>query len=473
MNSIKRTLGNGLTGSILLWLVAVSILLYASLRGFIVEHFDDIIETKALALLSYVESTGQDINPNRNSPLLEHFNEADAIDHFRIYKENGQIYSESASAPAELVVPADLQEDLRRGSPRVEWDIDPVNGDPGRAVAIREAIVDAEGNHEYFTVVSSTLRDDRAIWIQNVFFTIVACSGLLGIVLVAVIQFTIAYSFRSLDQLEAEIQEVDDNTNRLSPLSRAGVPRELLPIVNHSNALFDRVNGLIARERRITRSIAHEFRTPIAELRSMTEVALQDDDAKFTSNTIIEAHNISIQLGAVVSTILELGVRQESRQCLASEFIQVLDILEDSINLNQGIADSKKIKFERTWDESYFYPNINASPKATRIILNNIVQNAVCHAVPGSVVVFGVAYDHAVLSVSVSNNCSGISSDDLHSAREPFWKSPNTHSLIDHSGLGLTIVDDLCQATEYQVEYVIQDGKFIATLSCPVDTGVL
>lgn len=468
MKSIKRTLGNGLTGSILLWLVAVSILLYASLRGFIVEHFDDIIETKALALLSYVESTGQDSNPSRHSPLLEHFNEIDAIDHFRIYKENGQVFSESAAAPAELVVPVDLEEDLRRGTPRVEWDFDPAYGDPGRAVAIREAIVSADGNHEYYTVVSSTLRDDRAIWIQYVFITIIACSGLLGIVLVAVIQFTISYSFRSLDQLKVEIQEADDDASRLSQLSHDGVPRELLPIVNHSNALFDRVNDLIDRERRITRNIAHEFRTPIAELRSLTEVALQDDDAEFSRRTIIEAHGISTHLSAVISTIMDIGARHQLQHDLTPEHIQLLDTIEDSIGLYQELADSKEIQILRPEPPVENPPVINAPRTAAQMILNNIIHNAVSHALPKSVVSVVLHYDQSLLTVSVSNACSEITNIDIPKAREPFWRPPGMPQEYGHSGLGLAIVDDLCRATSFKIDLEVLNNRFVATLTCPL-----
>src|SRR5262249_34995421 len=48
-----------------------------------------------------------------------------------------------------------------------------------------------------------------------------------------------------------------------------GLPAEILPICQCLNELLDRLDGAFARERRFSSDIAHELRTPIAELRSM------------------------------------------------------------------------------------------------------------------------------------------------------------------------------------------------------------
>lgn len=57
------------------------------------------------------------------------------------------------------------------------------------------------------------------------------------------------------------------------PLPDAGVPREVLPLVDALNRLFGRIAMLIDSERRFTADAAHELRTPLAGIRMQAQVA--------------------------------------------------------------------------------------------------------------------------------------------------------------------------------------------------------
>ena len=49
-------------------------------------------------------------------------------------------------------------------------------------------------------------------------------------------------------------------------------PAEIQPMVAQLNGLLDRLEAAFTRERRLSSNLAHELRTPIAELRSVAEV---------------------------------------------------------------------------------------------------------------------------------------------------------------------------------------------------------
>jgi signal transduction histidine kinase len=52
-------------------------------------------------------------------------------------------------------------------------------------------------------------------------------------------------------------------------------PGELTPISSRLNDLLERLEQSFERERRFSADLAHELRTPIAELRSLAELALK------------------------------------------------------------------------------------------------------------------------------------------------------------------------------------------------------
>ena len=60
----------------------------------------------------------------------------------------------------------------------------------------------------------------------------------------------------------------------LEPVILPDVPFEIKPLVESLNALFGRIDTMVASERRFTADAAHELRTPIAAIRAQAQVAL-------------------------------------------------------------------------------------------------------------------------------------------------------------------------------------------------------
>lgn len=95
---------------------------------------------------------------------------------------------------------------------------------------------------------------------------------LLGIALALVVG-------RALKPLQALADAVAAREpRRLEPVSSAGVPREVLPLVDRLNALFERIAALVEKERAFTADAAHELRTPLAGIRAQAQVASDSAD---------------------------------------------------------------------------------------------------------------------------------------------------------------------------------------------------
>ena len=79
--------------------------------------------------------------------------------------------------------------------------------------------------------------------------------------------------FGRRSESEDTIGHIDASTlDRRLPLY--GLATELRPICQCINELLDRVEAGFKRERQFNANVAHELRTPIAELRTLAEVAI-------------------------------------------------------------------------------------------------------------------------------------------------------------------------------------------------------
>jgi two-component system, OmpR family, sensor histidine kinase TctE len=63
----------------------------------------------------------------------------------------------------------------------------------------------------------------------------------------------------------------------LSPLRRAGAPRELQPLVDATNQVMARLAHLLEHQKRFVRDASHQLRTPLAVLKTQVQSARRGD----------------------------------------------------------------------------------------------------------------------------------------------------------------------------------------------------
>jgi len=198
-------------------------------------------------------------------------------------------------------------------------------------------------------------------------------------------------------------------------------------------------------------SVSHELRTPLTSILGYADTMLEADEC-LPSETLemLEAiRRNGERLGALFTDLLHL-FRLESRQGdLPLELLSLGEIASGVLGQWQGAAAERQI------DLLLDSPSLVegwVNPEACRYIMSNLISNALKYTEPeGWVRVRIRAEDDAVL-MEVEDNGRGIEPVYHQRIFERFFRAdPGRSRSSGGSGLGLSIVKHLCQASEAHI----------------------
>ena len=274
---------------------------------------------------------------------------------------------------------------------------------------------------------------------------------------------------RGLRPLQALAQAIADRRPEdLSALPEQGQPREVRPLVKRLNALFGRVARALEQERRFTADAAHELRTPLAAIRAHAQVALAEPDAarrQVALARVVEATDRATRLTAQLLTLARLDAEAfaEAQPCaLRTLAVEVLaDLAPDA--LARGVA------VELAGDEAAHVPG---QPELLRVLLRNLVDNAVRHAPSGSTVEVHIlpaakAGGTAGPGWRVTDQGPGIPPAERAAVLRRFHRLAGAPQ--GGTGLGLSIVARICEL--HGAQFILDDGPDGHGLSATVRFG--
>jgi two-component system, OmpR family, sensor kinase len=259
----------------------------------------------------------------------------------------------------------------------------------------------------------------------------------------AAVAGVVGSGLRPLRQIAAEVQR--RNVDTLAPIATAQLPREVAPLVGELNRLLARLNAAFQTQRAFVADAAHELRSPLTAVR--LELQLLDRAPDEAARR--EARE---NLGAAVDRAIHLVeqlltlARSEPRH-VASELARI----ELDRAAADGIADAHSLALTRNIDlalESQPTP-VHGDREALRILVRNLVDNAVRHTPAGGCVRVSTRGGVGGATLEVTDSGPGIPAADRERAFDRFHRRANSPE--GGSGLGLAIVKAIADRHGAQV----------------------
>jgi two-component system sensor histidine kinase QseC len=245
--------------------------------------------------------------------------------------------------------------------------------------------------------------------------------------------------------------------NNLEPVAgSAAAPQEVQPLICALNDLLARLQSAFERERRFTSDAAHELRTPLASLKIQAQVALRAREPaqrQHALQQIIEGVERSTRLVSQLLTLARLDP-ETSADVLVPVELQDLaaEVIEELTPASRRKGIAVRLQTARTGP-------ILGLPTALRVLIRNLVENAILYSPEGGEVAVAIAESAGRLELSVRDNGPGIAAEEIPLVFNRFYRGSNEPGAVG-SGLGLSIVRRIAEihGAEIQLDTAATGG---------------
>lgn len=244
---------------------------------------------------------------------------------------------------------------------------------------------------------------------------------------------------------------------------RVPVPRaqdELQKLALTFNAMIERLEKSFARQRRFVADASHELRTPVAAIRSITDVTLASSAPVSPDEyrTVLRDVNVEAErLGRLISDLLLLARVDENKMSLEREVVRLDELVADVAATMELLATEKNITLSVEAGEPA--PVLGDEARLIQVIMN-LVDNAIKYTGEGGSVTLRVSAKDDNVYLSVSDSGIGIGQEHLEHIFERFYRVDPSRSLeAGGTGLGLSIVEWVVRAHGGTISVVSESGQ--------------
>jgi two-component system heavy metal sensor histidine kinase CusS len=270
------------------------------------------------------------------------------------------------------------------------------------------------------------------------FAALLAVVLLLGILASAVIAFTVTKrGLRPLTEMTRSLQRIGpERLHERVPL--AGWPRELQPLAVAFDEMLDRLEDSFTRLSQFSADLAHELRTPIANIRGEAEVTLTRARTPEEYRQVIESSVSECErLAGIVDNLLFLARAEAAEGHIQRTVFDGHVAVEKIAAFYEPIAEERHVPVTCLGEG-----DIHADPMLFGRAVSNLVENALRFTPAGGTITISIAPRAAAAEVSVKDTGCGISAEHLPRVFDRFYRIDSSRSSRG-VGLGLALVKSI------------------------------
>ena len=249
-------------------------------------------------------------------------------------------------------------------------------------------------------------------------------------------------ALRPVEQMRREAAAVSaSEPGRRLPVPGTG--DELERLATTLNSMLDRLQEALEREHRFVDDASHELRTPLATLRAEIDLALaRSRDAGELEDALRSAQDDVVRLQRLADDLLLLARTRGGRIPIRREVTSLALMTARSVQSVQSQATASDVSVEVDAPDA----TVNVDPDRIQQALRNLLENAIRHARPGTVVRVAAQRHEGFTRFVVTDHGPGFRPDLLTRAFEPFTRGDVETAGSVGAGLGLSIVRAVAEA---------------------------
>ena len=249
--------------------------------------------------------------------------------------------------------------------------------------------------------------------------------------------FVVGHSLRPIARLARAVG--NRSAKSLQPLAEDGLPPEITPVVIALNDLLKQLDHAMVMQRAFVADAAHELRTPLTALKLQLQLAENATGEEQRALAFLKLHDRLDRATRLVGQLLTLARHEASGSVVHTEQVDLQRLAQEIVGDFYLIAERKGIDLGT--DTATMQQFIRGDIHGLRIVLSNLVDNAIRYTPNGGKVDISITTLDGCPALVVADNGPGIPDRDRARVFDRFYRGEQIQSW--GSGLGLAIVRNI------------------------------
>ncbi|MES2069259.1 MAG: ATP-binding protein [Pseudomonadota bacterium] len=254
--------------------------------------------------------------------------------------------------------------------------------------------------------------------------------------LALLIWVTVGRSLSAVQRAATDVQARDANS--LAPISERGVPQEVQPLTQALNALLQRLDTAIKAQRNFIADAAHELKTPLTALKLQILLAERAADEAQRAEAFADLKQGLERAIHLVQQLLTLARQEPGAVEQEPQPVDMRALVHAAVSDFAMAANAKNIDLGIRAEAP---AQVLGNPDSLRILLNNLLDNAIRYSPPGATVDLSLLAGQHGVAIEVQDSGPGIPEADLARVFDRFYRVPGAAD--KGTGLGLAIVKQI------------------------------
>lgn len=288
-----------------------------------------------------------------------------------------------------------------------------------------------------------------------------------GALLVGALGYAVASrGLRPVESLGRQTSRIEAH-NLNARLDARGGPVELRELATSVNRMLDRLERAFVRLSQFSSDLAHDMRTPLANVISSSQITLSRARTTEEYEALIDSNIEECErLQRMIENMLFLARTDNARQHLKTAELDAGGELRRLASYFQALADEAGVRIDVHGEAP-----VVADATLFRRAVSNLASNALEHAEAASTIELAVSAQAGYAVVEVTNRGAAIPPEQVDRIFERFYRIDSSrHGAARNAGLGLAIVKSIMELHRGKVEVVSANGRTTFALYFPRGT---
>lgn len=289
--------------------------------------------------------------------------------------------------------------------------------------------------NNYTQAINLIEKTQSEIIVSEILFSILM--GVIGILVAYPISVLLLKPFR---ELSADIEAVTANDLK-TPLIVENESDDLGKLKKSFNVMLERLHGSFERQKRFSSNAAHELKTPLAVIKTNLQILDEESDIEDYKEAFEVVNKNVDRMSVLVNDFMEYA-RDEAPQLGR---VNIRKMIDDVLAELKSLSDKKNIKVYMNVKDVEIMSNEGLYKR----LVYNLVNNAISYNKDNG----SIYIDADERELVIRDTGIGIPEDKISKIFEPLYCVDKSRSReVGGSGLGLSIVRNICQTLNYRIE---------------------